>query len=246
MRKKVGKSRRDKFYFLAKETGYRSRAAFKLIQLNRKHQFLNNAAVLIDLCAAPGGWLQVASKELPVSGKIIGVDLVPIQAIPRVETFIADITSDKCRAVRLGYLLLSSLLKTRADVILHDGSPNVGTAWSIDEYSQAQLSLQAFSLATEFLNRGGWFITKIFRSKDYEAFKWILMNFFRKVHVAKPEASRLESAEIFLIGQDYIAPDRIDPKFLDPKHVFSEPEIPLDRNALVSKFLNTKDFKKLD
>lgn len=104
-------------------------------------------------------------------------------------------------------------------------------------FSLAVLSLNSFAIATEFLRRGGWFVTKVFRSRDYEPLKWVLSQFFRTVRAIKPEASRLESAEIFLVGQNYIAPARIDPKFLDARHVFGEVDAPKDRAALVSTFL---------
>ncbi|KAJ1607805.1 Spb1p-like FtsJ methylase [Cryptosporidium canis] len=214
-RAKTGKDRLDRYYHLAKEQGYRARSAFKLIQLAQKFNIFKNCEVLVDLCAAPGGWLQVAKRNMGVSSKIIGVDLVAIKGIPGVTTFKCDITTQRCRK-----LISDELNGIPVDVVLHDGAPNVGTSWDKDAYIQNELVLHSAELACEILRPNGIFVTKVFRSTDYNSVLWVLSQLFKTVKATKPQSSRNVSAEIFLVCLGYKAPKKIDSRFFDPKYVF--------------------------
>ena len=153
--KNKSKARLDKYYRLAKDLGFRSRAAFKLLQINDKYKILNDSKVVIDLCAAPGSWLQVCAKQMPHDPIIIGFDLDPIQKIPNVKGFQCDITIPKCLEI-----IRREIKHFKVDVVLHDGAPNVGADWSKDAFQQNELVLASAKLACTVLKPGGCFVTK--------------------------------------------------------------------------------------
>lgn len=154
---------------------------------------------------------------MPVGSLILGVDLAPIKPIRGVKTFIGDITTQQCRQQ-----IKKETDGALVDVVLHDGAPNVGGAWSSEAYSQSWLALEALRMATDVLAPRGTFVTKVFRSKDYSALLYALNQLFTTVEATKPAASRNASAEIFVVCLGYKAPSKIDPRLLDPKHLFQE------------------------
>eukprot|EP01064_Diplonema_japonicum_P019381 TRINITY_DN2808_c3_g1_i1.p1 TRINITY_DN2808_c3_g1~~TRINITY_DN2808_c3_g1_i1.p1 ORF type:complete len:769 (+),score=283.24 TRINITY_DN2808_c3_g1_i1:64-2370(+) len=236
-KKQKAKERLDKFYDLAKTMGYRSRAAFKLTQLNKKYDFLGKAKTLVDLCAAPGSWSQVAAKEMPASSTIIAVDLVKIAPLRGVKTLVGDIMTDKTRSQ-----IKAMLDKRRCEVVVHDGAPNVGGTWAKDAYNQNLLTLKACKLACELLLPDGWFVTKVFRSTDSERLVWVFKQLFEKVEKFKPAASRQQSAEVFIVCAGYKAPKKLDANLFSAKTVFEM----IDDGQVVDKTDPTHQSKRVD
>ncbi|CAE7948542.1 SPB1, partial [Symbiodinium sp. KB8] len=164
-----------------------------------------------------------------VGSQIIAIDLAPIKPMPGVTCIQSDITTEKCRS-----LVRKELKGGRADVVLHDGAPNVGSTWSKDAFSQAELTLHSLRLACDFLKAGGTFVTKVFRSADYNSLLWVFNQLFNKVDATKPTASRNVSAEIFVMCIGFKA-GKIDPRFFDTKWVFMENLEPLAKDEGVKK-----------
>lgn len=154
---------------------------------------------------------------MPHNSTIIGVDILPIRALPNVITIMGDIMKQSTANEIQGHLQTM-----KVDVVLHDGAPNVGgNSWAKDAYGQNELVIHALRLATKFLKPGGWFVTKVFRSQDYTAVLDGLRPFFQKTEATKPSSSRNASPEIFVVCRGYLAPKVIDPGSLDPTVVFS-------------------------
>ncbi|KAH0571326.1 putative FtsJ cell division protein [Spironucleus salmonicida] len=234
---KLGKGRKDMYYYLAKETGYRSRAAFKLLQLEKKYGFLSDSKTCLDLCAAPGGWSQVAVKHMPVGSRVIAVDLDPIKDISGVTAFQGDITTETT-SNQINKILNGAMI----DVCVHDGAPNASGDYGQDSYIQNILVLWALKLAIKHLKKGGTFVTKIFRNSEFLQLQYVFKQLFDKVETTKPKSSRDTSAEIFTVCQGFKNVE-IDEKMLDPDVVLKveKQEKVENLKGLVQKLdLNTK------
>ena len=157
------RDRRDFFYRKAKDEGYRSRAAFKLKQINEKFKIIKKGDTVVDLGAAPGGWLQVA-KELS-GGKVVGVDILEIEEIEGVDIIKGDIRLDKTIDK-----IREKIKSDRADVVICDAAPNLSGSWSYDHGRSIDLSTCALECARKILKNGGSFAVKVFQGDMFPDF----------------------------------------------------------------------------
>lgn len=190
-------SHRDEYYNRAKQEGYRSRAAYKLKQLDETSSLLDPGATVVDLGAAPGGWLQVAEERVGDEGTVLGVDRQSIDPIDGVQTIRGDMTEADTReqiADQIG----------EANVVLSDMAPNMSGEYSLDHARSIHLARQAFDTAMAVLAPGGDLVVKVFDGSDLETFQSDLEPEFQYVRTARPDASRDESSELYLVGKGHI------------------------------------------
>ncbi|XP_041876265.1 putative tRNA (cytidine(32)/guanosine(34)-2'-O)-methyltransferase [Corvus kubaryi] len=209
------KDKRDIYYRLAKEGGWRARSAFKLLQLDQRFQLFQGVRRAVDLCAAPGSWSQVLSRHLRGSegspAQVVAVDLQAMAPLPGVLQIQGDITK-----ASTAQEIQRHFEGHPADLVVCDGAPDVTGLHDLDEYIQAQLLLAALNITTHVLKKGGTFVAKIFRGKDVTLLYSQLRLFFPDVTCAKPRSSRNSSIEAFVVCRGYSPPEGFVPTMDNP------------------------------
>ena len=185
----------DPYVRRAHAQGYRSRAAYKLLEIDARDRLLKAGAVVVDLGAAPGGWSQVAMEKVGVKGKVVSVDLLEMQPVPGAR-FIQGSFLDP--AVRGAVLEAAG---GRADAVLSDMMPNVSGIASSDQARAAELTHAAIDFCAEILRPDGAFLVKVFQGSEFGAILAALRRKFGSVQTRKPRASRGESRETYLLGR---------------------------------------------
>ncbi len=187
------RDRRDYYYWKAKKMGYRSRASFKLIQMNRTFKLIREGDWVLDLGASPGGWSQVAVE---LGARVVAVDINPMEPIEGVEFVRGDITKEetleKIKSIRRYY-----------DVVLSDASPKITGKWTIDHLLSIDLARSALKIAKEVLKFGGNFVVKVFQGEEIGNLFNEFKQFFRFKKFHSPKASRKQSAEVYFVGKGF-------------------------------------------
>lgn len=194
----IKERKREYYYRKAKEERYRSRAAYKLLQVAKKYHFIRPGYVVVDLGAAPGGWLQVSEKLVEDKGFILGVDLKRISPfdLRNVYTIIGDITNPKTVSE------IKEILPHSADVVISDVSPNISGIWELDHARQIDLARKSLQIAISILKPKGNFFVKVFQGGMLKDFLKEVKQHFTFVKLIKPKASKARSAELYILALD--------------------------------------------
>lgn len=190
---KIENALKDQYRKLAKDQGFRSRSAYKLLEINNKYNLIKLNDTILDIGSAPGGWLQVAKKLSGPTGTIVGIDIQPIKTITGISTMEVDIEdANLIEKVRKAFPF-------SFDVVLSDLSPKVSGIWHFDHERQISLTMIALQVSSKLLKRGGNAIFKIFDGSNSGEIKKEAAKRFLKVTTSKPKASRQKSSEFYLV-----------------------------------------------
>jgi 23S rRNA (uridine2552-2'-O)-methyltransferase len=191
------RERKNEFYYKkAKAENYRSRSTYKLVQANEKYGFIKLHDVVVDLGAAPGGWIQAARKMTGKHGFVLGVDLKPID--PFTQEYIRTIIADLAEPDIAEQIL--SFLPRKANVVLCDAAPNITGVWEVDHARQIDLATKALEIARNILTFNGNFFVKVFEGDLLKDFIQTTKESFEEVKIVKPQASRAKSSEMYLLA----------------------------------------------
>lgn len=190
---KLTDASRDYYRKLAINAGYRSRSAYKLLQLNRSYGIFRPRHTVVDLGSAPGGWLQVAKQQVGVDGFVVGIDIKQVQPLEGVTILLGSIDDVKIIDKAL------KLVGGRVDILLSDLSPNVSGIWDLDHSRQISLTMSALAAAIKILKRSGTSVFKVFEGELLSGLKEDLKNYFQRVYINKPKASRQKSSEQYIV-----------------------------------------------
>lgn len=190
--------RRDKYYRKAKQEHYRSRAVYKLKQIDFKFDLIAPGNTIVDLGASPGGWSQVAAELAGPEGKVIAMDLERMNPIERVTFIRGDIRKDSVVA------RLLEVIPDGANVVISDMSPDISGNYPYDHARSIELCEHALNFATKVLKEGGNLVVKMFYGDMSKGYVDEVKNYFDEVHVHHPRASRSTSSELYVVGLDFL------------------------------------------
>lgn len=185
----------DFFVKQAKKDGYRSRAAYKLLEIATRDHILKPGMIVVDLGAAPGSWSQVVSHQVGNNGKVIALDILDMQPLPGV-AFIQNDFREECAVHELKQYLGDH----HPDLVISDMSPNISGIVVSDQARSMYLAELALAFSMEQLNYGGNFLVKVFQGRDFDQFLRDMRSGFKNVMIRKPKASRDRSNELYLLG----------------------------------------------
>lgn len=193
----------DPYVKRAQQEGYRSRAAYKLLEIQEKDQLFKAGMVVIDLGAAPGGWSQIAARLVGRNGRLIALDILPMAELPGVDFIQGDFQQPEVLEQ-----LLARLNGREVDLIISDMAPNLSGIAGVDQPRAVYLAELAVELAQQVLKPGGTFLIKLFQGQGFDSFLFSLRKLFAKVVVRKPPASKSKSAEVYLVAKGYAMKDK--------------------------------------